>query len=191
MTFTQAYNDLKKQVEIKQEQVKNLNKLFEKKNIDFIKLFTNQIKELEISTKNLKLELKNLNIEAKQIEKTLKEGKDVLSVVDFSDIVSISDEKLTFKDLALLLVLEKPVVELKEIIYKKIRSKYLPIESWSDEKIQEVFSNIKDFPKVKDIYLKLPKSYKPKPIPKKREEAIKKIIEIKRKNQAGFIIDKV
>ncbi len=191
MSFTRAYKNLKTQVETKLEKVKHLSELSEKKNIEFIKLFTNQIKELETSLKTLKSELKNLGIEVKQIEKTLKEGKDVLVIEDFSDLVKIPSKEINFKDLALLLVLEKPVVEIKEIIYQKIKSKYLPIESWSDEKIQEVFSNTKEFPKVKDIYLKLPKSYKPKSIPKKREEAIKKIIEFKRKNQAGFIIDKV
>ena len=82
-------------------------------------------------------------------------------------------------------------MEWKGIISKKIQSKYLPIESWTDEKISQEFSNSSLYPTNKDIFSKLPKAYKLKSTPKKREEVIKKITEHVNKLRSGYIIDKV
>ncbi|HNF16968.1 MAG TPA: hypothetical protein PK453_25155 [Leptospiraceae bacterium] len=191
MEYTHSIKDLKKLILSQIQLAAELNQLSEKKDILFTKAVVSKIKEIELYIKKLKLELKNLNLESKQIEKVLKEGKDVLSIKDFADTVPIQTEKLTFKDLALLLILHKPVVEIKELVHSKIRSKYLPIESWSEEKIAEVFSDLKEFPSNKDIYYKLPKVYKPKSVPKKRQDVINKIIEVQRKTRAGYIADKI
>ena len=82
-------------------------------------------------------------------------------------------------------------MEWKGIISKKIQSKYLPIEFWTDEKISQEFSNSSLYPTNKDIFSKLPKAYKLKSTPNKREEVINKIIEHVNKLRSGYNIDKV
>jgi hypothetical protein len=151
---------------------------------------SNKIKEFESVIKKLKTEIKSINVEAKQIAKALNEGKGVIEPNDFSDLIPNSSS-MSLKDLSYTMALEMPVVEWKGIISRKIQSKYLPIESWTDEKISQEFSNSSLYPTNKDIFSKLPKAYKLKSTPKKREEVIKKIIEHVNKLRSGYIIDKV
>ena len=62
---------------------------------------------------------------------------------------------------------------------------------WTDEKISQEFSNSSLYPTNKDIFSKLPKAYKLKSTPKKREEVIKIIIEHVNKIRSSYIINKV
>ena len=190
MSFSHSIKNIQEIIDSKKNQITQINLIIQNKGTQFQKDFSAKIKEIETSIKLLKQELKNINIEAKQIAKVLNEGKDILVLNDFSDYLSISSIK-NFKDLSYNMALEKPVVDWKTIISKKIQSKYLPLELWTDEKIQEVLSDTLNFPTSKDIYSKLPKSYKPKNIPKKREDVIRNIINHVNKVRSGYIIDKV
>jgi len=60
----------------------------------------------------------------------------------------------------------------------------LPIYSFNEKHYKKIPAN-------KDIFSKLPKAYKLKSTPKKREEVIKKITEHVNKLRSGYIIDKV
>jgi hypothetical protein len=193
MEYSQAIKNLKTNIQKIKEGVEILDKNSSRKSISFIQEFTQNIKELESNAKKLKLDLKGIGIESKQIEKELKDAKGVLTHQDFSDLLSkeLIASNPTYKELALLLVLEKPVIELKGIIAKKIKSKYLPIESWSEENIFKEFADTSKYPTNKDIFFKLPKEYKPKSLPKKREDVIKKLVEVVNKTRSGYIMEKV
>ena len=170
-----------------------LDKSSNRKSTSFIQEITKSIKDFEFNTKKLKLDLKSIGIESKQIEKELKDAKGILTQQDFVDLLSteLINSNPSNKELALLLVLEKPVIELKGIIAKKIKSKYLPIESWEEERIFKEFADTDKYPANKDIFTKLPKEYKPKSLPKKREDVIKKLVEIVKNTRSGYIMEKV
>jgi hypothetical protein len=193
MEYSQAVKNLKTNVLKIKEGTNALDKNSNRKSISFIQEITNNIKELESNTKKIKLDLKSIGIESKQIEKELKDAKGILSYQDFSDLLSkeLINSNLSNKELSILLVLEKPVIELKGIIAKKIKSKYLPIESWNEDRIFKEFTDTSKYPASKDIFAKLPKEYKPKSLPKKREDVIKKLVEIVNKTRSGYIMEKV
>lgn len=193
MEFSQAFKNLKiDSLKIKEE-ADLLNRILHYKHKNILNEINKSIKNLESIAKKLKLESKKISIESKQIENELKEAKEQLNQHDFIDLLSRNtiNSQLANKELATLLVLEKPVIELKGIIAKKIKSKYLPIESWDEDKIVKEFLDLNKYPKNKDIFSKLPKEYKPKSISKKREDVIKKIISIVKKTKSGYIMEKV
>lgn len=193
MEFSQAIKNIKINIDSIIKILEYTNKLIINKPISFPSDISKSIKDIDSITKKTKAEIKNINIEAKQIEKELKDAKGVLSHEDFSDIIygGRLNSDLSNKDLALLLILEKPVIELKGIIAKKIKEKYLPIESWDDSRIFEEFNNTHKYPINKDIFKNLPKEYKPKTLPKKREDVIKKLIEVVNKTRSGYIAEKI
>ncbi len=193
MEYSQAIKNLKTNILKIKEGLDILDKNSNRKSISFIQEITNNIKELESNAKKIKLDLKSIGIESKQIEKELKDAKGILSFQDFADLLpkELINSNHSNKELALLLVLEKPVIELKGIIAKKIKSKYLPIESWEEERIFKEFADTNKYPANKDIFTKLPKEYKPKSLPKKREDVIKKLVEVVKKTRSGYIMEKV
>ena len=193
MEYSQAIKNLKTNILKIKEGLDILDKNSNRKSISFIQEITKSIKDLEFIAKKLKLDLKSIGIESKQIEKELKDAKGILTQQDFVDLLSteLINSNPSNKELALLLVLEKPVIELKGIIAKKIKNKYIPIESWSEENIFKEFTDTNKYPTSKDIFTKLPKEYKPKSLPKKREDIIKKLVEIVKNTRSGYIMEKV
>jgi hypothetical protein len=190
MAFTHSIKNITETINANKNKFYEMENIIQAKGNNFSIDITNKLKEFESIIKKLKAEIKSINVEVKQITKALNEGKGILDPNDFSDLIANSSS-MSIKDLSLRMALEKPVVEWKGIISKKIQGKFLPIESWADEKIVEEFSNSSLYPTNKDIFSKLPKAYKPKTLPKKREDVIKKIIEHANKLRSGFIIDKV
>jgi hypothetical protein len=191
MNYSHSIKELSNIINQNKEINIELNKLIENKTNHFQKDFLEQIKKLESSLKKMKSEYKNIILESKQIEKSLNDGKGIIEPEDFNDYISSDSKKMNIKELAYKMALQKPVVEWKSIISKKIQSKFLPLESWTDQKIYEVLSNTIEFPSNKDIFSKLPKSYKPKSLPKKRDDVIKKIIDHVNQTRSGYIVDKI
>ncbi|MBK7056407.1 MAG: hypothetical protein IPH52_15440 [Leptospiraceae bacterium] len=129
MEYSQAIKNLKTNILKIKEGLDILDKSSNRKSTSFIQEITKSIKDFEFNTKKLKLDLKSIGIESKQIEKELKDAKGILTQQDFVDLLSteLINSNPSNKELALLLVLEKPVIELKGIIAKKIKSKYLQL----------------------------------------------------------------
>jgi hypothetical protein len=190
MGFTHSVQNIQETINANKNKFSEMELIIQTKGNSFSKDLTNKIKEFESIIKSLKGQIKSINVEAKQIAKALNEGKGVIEPNDFSDLIPNSSS-MSLKDLSYTMALEKPVVEWKGIISKKVQSKYLPIESWTDEKIIQEFSDSSLYPTNKDIFSKLPKAYKLKSTPKKREDVIKKIIEHVNKLRSGYIINKV
>ena len=156
-------------------------------NLESINIF---ITETEEHLKNLKNELKIFKSNLKVISTEIKNYSGILNGNDFQEFSSVnpSDNLL---DISVKLLSIYKLNEVRDLFYNKYLSKFLPINTWSPEQIKNEFNKLSIYPKISDIYTKIPLSYKPKKIPKDRDLAIENIISRVNSTKSKYISESI